>query len=276
MSPDQAFYLSIFLYLLAGAFGGFLAGMLGVGGGIVFIPVIQEIIRNKALTEESAFYVLANSVAVVLIVSISGTIKQYKMKNTNLKASAVTGLFAIISSLSLSLILKKYKINDPVLFNYIFAGILILTALRMWFSPKKKDEDKEELNMPPLKQFIPAGFFAGLITALTGLGGGVVLVPYFNKILKLPIKFATGMSLSVIPFIATPVLLFYMTESPTKEVFPGLQTGYVMWTAILPLVIAAGIASPYGVKTANKMSSKTLFNIFMFFIVITILKVLFL
>jgi uncharacterized protein len=276
MSPDQAFYLSIFLYLLAGAFGGFLAGMLGVGGGIVFIPVIQEIIRNKALTEESAFYVLANSVAVVLIVSISGTIKQYKMKNTNLKASAVTGLFAIVSSLSLSLILKKYKINDPILFNYIFAGILILTALRMWFSPKKKDEDKELLIMPPLKKFIPAGFFAGLITALTGLGGGVVLVPYFNKILKLPIKFATGMSLSVIPFIATPVLLFYMTEMPTKEVFPGLQTGYVMWTAILPLVIAAGIASPYGVKIANKMSSKSLFNIFMFFIVITILKVLFL
>lgn len=276
MSPDQAFYLSIFLYLIAGAFGGFLAGMLGVGGGIVFIPVIQEIIRNKALTEESAFYVLANSVAVVLIVSISGTIKQYKMKNTNLKASAVTGVFAIISSLTLSLILKKYKINDPVLFNYIFAGILILTALRMWFSPKKKEEQNDRLNMPPLKQFIPAGFFAGLITALTGLGGGVVLVPYFNKILKLPIKFATGMSLSVIPFIATPVLLFYMTELPTKEVFPGLQTGYVMWTAILPLVLAAGIASPYGVKTANKMSSKSLFNIFMFFIVITILKVLFL
>lgn len=272
---DIDFYL-FFIYLLAGAFGGFLAGLLGVGGGIIFIPVIQEIIRNKALSEDQAYYVLANSVAVVMVVGISGTIKQYKMKNTNLKASTVTGLFAAGSSLGLSHLLNVYEVNNPKLFNAIFAGILILTALRMWFSKKEKNSESKEIEYPPLPSFIPAGLFAGFITALTGLGGGVVLVPYFNKILKLPIKAATGMSLSVIPFIAFPVFIYYMNQTPAKEVFPGMQTGYVMWTAILPLVLASALASPYGVRTANNMSNVTLFRIFMFFVVLTIIKVLFL
>jgi uncharacterized membrane protein YfcA len=122
-------YLHLIIFILAGAFGGFMAGMLGVGGGIVFIPIIQEIVRFSALEEEKAFYVLANSLAIVLVVGISGTIKQLKLKNTNIKAAMVTGAFAILSSVSLSLILKHYHINNQKMFNYIFALILIITAI---------------------------------------------------------------------------------------------------------------------------------------------------
>lgn len=271
-------YTHLIIYIIAGAFGGFMAGMLGVGGGIIFIPIIQEIIRKNALESDKAFYVLANSLAIVLVVGISGSYKQYKLKNTNLKAALITGLFAILSSILISYSLKTFELNNPKVFNYIFASILIFTAIRMYISKRKNDkkESSDIVNLPDLKKFIPAGFLAGIITAITGLGGGVVMVPYFNNVLKLPIKFSTGLSLSVIPIIAAPLLIFYMVSQPHKEVFPGLQTGYILWSSILPIIIAAGLASPLGVKAANKISSKNLFIIFISFILINLTKILFL
>jgi len=270
-------YSHLIIFIIAGAFGGFMAGMLGVGGGIIFIPIIQEIVRNSAAESDKAFYVLANSLAIVLVVGISGSYKQYKLKNTNIKAAFVTGAFAILSSLLMSYILKSNHLNNPKVFSYIFAGVLIFTAIRMTIARQidKKKESSDIVNLPDLNKFIPAGFLAGIITAITGLGGGVVMVPYFNNVLKLPIKFSTGLSLTVIPIIAAPLLVFYMISHPVKEVFPGLQTGYIMWSSILPIIIAAGIASQYGVKAANKISSKTLFTIFITFISLNLIKVLF-
>lgn len=266
------------LYCLIGAFGGFMAGMLGIGGGIVFIPIIQEIIRKSALESDKAFYVLANSLAIIFVVGISGSIKQYRLKNTDIKSSFITGICAILSSLLLSTLLTYFDLRDEKVFRYIFAVILVLTGLRMWLSRKQveKETGPEQVVLPPLRQFIPAGLSAGIVTALTGLGGGVIMVPYFNKILKLPLKFSTGLSLSVIPLIAAPLLVFYSINSPGKEVFPGHQIGYIMYSAILPIVIAAGIASPFGVKVANKIKPKTLLIIFLTFIFVNLIKILFL
>jgi uncharacterized membrane protein YfcA len=259
---------------MLGFVGGFLAGMLGVGGGIVFVPIFQEMVRFHDVQSDKVPYILANSLAIVFVIGISATIKQYKLKNTNLRASLITGLFAVISSLSISFGIQYLGINDPVLFRYIFATILVITALRMLYGQSKNKPEIEQVNMPPMGKFIPAGLFAGVVTSLTGLGGGVVMVPYFNKILKLPIKFSTGLSLSVIPLIALPLLLFYTFNKPMLAI-QHLQTGYIVWIIVLPIIIAAIIAAPYGVKFAQKLSSKTLTRIFLAFIILTLIKTLF-
>ena len=66
----------ILLLVLAGLVGGFLAGMLGVGGGIVFVPVIQLILTYHKISEGNVAYTLANSLVIVFAVGISGTFKQ--------------------------------------------------------------------------------------------------------------------------------------------------------------------------------------------------------
>lgn len=270
-------YYHLIIYCVAGAFGGFMAGMLGVGGGIVFIPIIQEIARKSSAPEDLSFYEIANSLAIVLVVGISGSYKQYKLNNTDLKSALITGFSAIFSSQLVTWILHEFELNNHNVFKTIYATILIITGLRMWYSRKQieKETTKADLKLPAHTAWIPAGVFAGSVTAITGLGGGVVMVPYFNKILKLPLKFSTGLSLSVIPIIAAPMLVTYMLKKPAIEVFPGMQTGYLMWTAIIPIIIAAGLTSPLGVKVANKISSKTLMFIFIAFIAVNLLKIFF-
>ena len=264
-----------FLLIIMMAFaGGFLAGMLGVGGGIVFVPILQEMVKHHLAESDKVPYILANSLVIVFAVGISGTIQQYKIKNTDLRASLVTGCFAVVSSLSITFLIQYYELHDPKLFAYIFASILILTAIRMVFGKEKTKAENDTVILPDLKKFIPAGLFAGVITSLTGLGGGVVMVPYFNKILKLPLKFSTGLSLSVIPIIALPLLVFYMYKQPVIAL-KDLQTGYIVWSLVLPIIVVAMIAAPFGIKFAQKLSSKTLLGIFLTFIVLTIIKTLF-
>jgi uncharacterized membrane protein YfcA len=274
LDTSQFDFWFLILALFIGLAGGFLAGMLGVGGGLVFVPVFQEIVRNHLIEADKVPYVLANSLFVVFVVGISGSFKQYKLKNTHIPSALYTGLSAIVSSLTLSFILKYYNLNNQIVFNYIFSGILILTAWRMWAGRNSKEIQSEVLNLPKLNKFIPAGLFSGFITALTGLGGGVIMIPYFTRIMKLPVKFSTGLSLTVIPIIAFPLLLFYIFNGPQLELYPGWQTGHILWPAILPMIPAAGIASPLGVKVANMIKPKTLLTVFLIFITINIIKIL--
>jgi uncharacterized membrane protein YfcA len=145
----------------------------------------------------------------------------------------------------------------------------------MLFSRKASGAHAELLALPALPSFVPAGLFAGVVTALSGLGGGIVMVPYFNKILKLPIKFATGLSLSVIPIIALPLLVFYGIKAPVQIIYDKYQTGYLIWPVVLPVISVAIFASRWGVRISQKMSSNTLKWIFVTFVIITLVKILF-
>lgn len=261
----------ILLLVVAGLLGGFLAGMLGVGGGIVFVPVIQHILSYHQVNDGVVYYTVSNSLVIVFVVGITGTIKQLKLKNTDLPSALTTGIAASVSSILLTSIIYKYDLSHPKLFNYIFASILIVTASRMLFS---KSAEITDLAIPNRSQFIPAGLFAGLVTSLSGLGGGVVLVPYFNKVLKLPIKFATGLSLSVIPIIALPLIVFYASLQPTQFVSDKFQTGYLVWTVLIPIIGSAMLASGYGVKFAQTLKPRTLSTIFIGFVLLTLVKIL--
>ncbi len=271
---DQISLVFLLTILILGFTGGLLAGLLGVGGGIVFVPLFQEIASKHPIVTERVDYVIANSLLVVFIVGISGSIKHIKLKNTHLKAALVTGCSAVVSSLILSYTIKQLGLNNPQVFKWLFSGILVFTGIRMWSGKKPNEDSDQNVVIPPLKQFIPAGLLAGCITALTGLGGGIIMIPYFNKINKLPLKFATGLSLTVIPILAFPLLMYYALQTVQVQIYAGLQTGFILWPVALPMVIAASLASPFGIKLAQKMKSKTLLMIFTGFILATIIKTL--
>lgn len=268
-------YLSLILLLVAGVFGGILSGLLGVGGGLVFIPIIQYIIQDKVAKEDVVAYTIGNSLMIIFIVGLSGFLKQRQLKNTDTKATIYTGLAAVCSSLLITYLLDVFKINDLSIFKSFFTLVLIVTIIRVLIGQFSKNKDSEVLNLPPYKKFIPAGLFAGIITSLTGLGGGVIMVPYFNKILKLPVRFSTGLSLSVIPIIALPLIVYYLIQQPQILVFPLFQTGFMMWAAIIPIGISAAISARWGIQLAQKMKPSFILLLFLGFSLFTLFRVLF-
>jgi uncharacterized protein len=268
-------YLSLLFLLGAGVFGGILSGLLGVGGGLVFIPIIQYIIQDKVAPGDIVSYTIGNSLMIIFIVGLSGFLKQRQLKNTDTKATIYTGIAAVCSSLLVTALLNIFEINDLSIFKSFFTLVLIVTIIRVLIGQFSKNKDSEVLNLPPYKKFIPAGLFAGIITSLTGLGGGVIMVPYFNKILKLPVRFSTGLSLSVIPIIALPLIIYYMVQKPVLLVFPTFQTGFMMWAAIIPLGLSAAISARWGIILAQKMRPSIILFLFLAFSLFTLFRVLF-
>ncbi len=266
--------IDILVLVMVGLAGGFLAGMLGVGGGIVFVPVIRQVLYNHHIGEDTVAYTMANSLAIIFAVGISGTYKQLKLKNTHLPSAIVTGVSAIVTSFTISYLIRYFNWHNEKIFNIIFAIILVFTAIRMIASIKGNLNEDNKAKVPPLIKFVPAGLFAGSVTAISGLGGGVVLVPYFNKILKLPIKFSTGLSLSAIPIIALPLLLFYGFNDPKQLVVQDWQTGFLIWPFLLPVIFGAMLASGFGVRFAHTLKPQTIAIIFITFIILTLVKIM--
>ena len=125
---------------------------------------------------------------------------------------------------------------------------------------KGNDESDELVEPKNGKRVMGIGAMSGLVVSLTGLGGGVVMVPMFRLLMKLPMRRATGLSLSIIPILTTlPLLGYLLAQKPAAQF---VHTGYLAWGYCLPMMLGVVFFSPLGVKTAGKLSQQWLRGIF--------------
>ena len=247
---------------LIGALGGFLAGMLGVGGGVIFIPILNHLFSEWNLTSaELVRFTLANSIFLVAMSGLAGSYRQIRIGNFYPGAVLATGLAGMVSSWGLS-----YLINHSIWYHreeflLVFLGFMLLSILNMLFG--KKEESEGRILEEPKAGWKSAGvgLLAGCVVALSGLGGGVVMVPLFRMLLRYDLKKATSVSLGCIPLLALPALVQYMaTEAPCLKDLP--QFNYIVWPYALPMTAGVLVFSSVGVKAARKLPTATLRSIF--------------
>src|SRR5699024_5475830 len=99
-----------------------------------------------------------------------------------------------------------------------------------------------------------AGVAGGVVSALSGLGGGTVIVPILNSAMKMNIKKAKSISFGMIFFSALFMTLFNLLEKPTTD-FAPFHIGFVVFPIVVPLSIGVVLASPFGVRVSRKMPS---------------------
>lgn len=263
---------------LVGAVGGFLAGMLGVGGGIIFIPILSYLFTQQGLSNaEVVKYTLANSIFLVFVSGIAGILKQSRSKSLDIQKMMLIGIPGALFSLGVSLIIahglpdfsnpgnwlnQQGHWYNKNMFQLVFLGFLLISISNMIFG--KPDHKKEGLvendgNRTGLQ--IMVAVLAGSVVALSGLGGGVIMVPMFRIILKMPMKNATALSLSIIPFLSLAPLISYIITEPT-EPLASMHTGYLAWSYALPIAAAVAIFATLGLKVAKNMPAKVLRSIF--------------
>ena len=262
---------SFLILLLCGSIGGFLAGLLGVGGGMLFIPVIHEYLNGYSLTtDEIVKYTLGNSIALVFISGVSGTFRQIKMGTWDWKQSLQIGIPGALSSLAMSYAITHGDWYNKQRFQTVFLGFLLLSIGNMIFGKSKAQKINSpsntnvELNDNPthisptaknLKTILLptlVGILAGTVVSLSGLGGGIIMVPLFRMLLKKPMHQATSLSLSIVPILSISSLLQYTISQPIQPINP-LQTGYLLWIILIPMMAGVMFFSSFGQKTAPRV-----------------------
>ncbi len=255
--------LLIILLLLAGILGGTLAGLLGVGGGVIYTPILF-FLYDDALTNPVPWTV-ASGLFCTFAASAGSTRKHFAMGNWFLKESLKVGLFGVLGTT-----IGKYITLSPVYsrehFVILFSLILFYTAFNFFRGKKKKDPITQQTQTEnlPLKwhHAFFAGGLGGIVATLAGVGGGIVMVPILTLILGQSFLKSISISSAAIFLISLSATVQFMFESPAEAGITGFTVGYVDFGTTLPLIIGAVLGANTGALIANKINHRKLELVF--------------
>ncbi|MFM9944913.1 MAG: sulfite exporter TauE/SafE family protein [Bacteroidia bacterium] len=264
---DQSFW-NIIILIIAGGLGGFMAGLLGVGGGLIFVPILDYFLIKKGVSSHDLVaYTLANSFLAILVSGSVGSWAAFKSKSINITHLFVVGISAVFSILITSWLINTGTWYSPTVFKIFFCILLLLTLIKTMLHIEH-DGTSYKMNMG-LGLF--TGLLTGAVSGLSGLGGGLVMVPLFTMLGKMNMRKAATLSLAIIPILALPNVIYYMVHQPMQKIADS--TGHIVWPIVIPVIIGVLITVNAGVNAANSMSPKTIKYIFAAFIIITITRI---
>lgn len=261
--------LEFILYLCVGAIAGTLAGLLGIGGGLIVVPALVIILPMLGLPQAIVVHMaVATSLATVIVTSASSTYAHHcrgAVQWQFVKKAAPILIIGIIIGAEIAT-----RIPGAILARLI-ALVLFFIALRMFF---KKPVAIEHLSVSkePFWRFASLITLFGCLSAMFGVGGGTFLVPYlhskFGKTMQQSV--ATGSACAII--LGTAGMITYIIEGLDLPHMIAGATGYVYWPAWLGIVIASTICARFGVRLAHKLPSEKLRYIFAGLLIIVAIK----
>lgn len=263
------------LLFISGVGGGFLMGLLGVGGGIVYITSFPFILSKMEVpSHEIVSYTIANSVFSVCLAAFWGIILLIKQKDFYPKEVASIGIPAVVASF---LVLKTivystwYSIQH---FNVVVICILLYILFKIWSNVHIHQRYIERNSRG---KYLLAGLAGGTISSLGGLGGSTILIPLLSLWLAIDIKKAKAISIGVTFLTSLGISFINLFEKPTHEL--GAYTfGYIVFPIVVPVVVGIMFAVPLGEQIGRKISSRSttiIFSIFILLVIITKLIALF-
>lgn len=276
--------MEIILLLLSGCVGGFLAGLLGLGGGLIFIPILTWLFSSDpSLTNEDIVrFTLANSIGLVFMSGTSGIYRQVKMGIYDFRKSLTIGIPSAISAAALSYAIQNGNWYSKDRFQWVFLSFVVISIGNMIFGKNREDDDNNSSENNGILLRIIVGILAGTVVSLSGLGGGIIMVPLFRMILKMRLRKASALSLSIVPLLSIFPIIQYAVASEAPILMevhgPVIQSGYMTWNYYLPMAIGVIIFSSLGQKTAQKtpvILIRTIFALLSAFILIKTLYEIF-
>lgn len=262
--------LNFFFLFLAGVVGGFLGGLLGIGGGIIYIVVIPVALSALGVPrEELVQYTIANSVFASFFSSLSADYYLIKNNNFYFKEVLLIGLFGICTSLLVLHFVVNTTWYSKDVFNLVIVVLLIYMLLKTLLNVNK-DVLEEKKKKRGLKLGL-AGVASGAVSALSGLGGGVVLIPILHSFFKMDIKKTSSVSLGVIGVTSLTMTVFNMCETPS-EAFHYYSVGYIIFPISLSLAAGVVLASPLGIRASKSATPQMISYLFSFFLALIILR----
>ena len=254
----------IFIFLSTGLLSGFLAGLLGVGGGIIIVPITYFVLINIGYSLDIAMHVaIASSLGIISLTSISSIRSHLYLGNTN-KKIVKKWILGIVSGSILGSILAS-NISGEVLI-IIFICIATIISLNMGLQQKPFVLD---VDLPQSKStnFL-ISLVIGFLSVIIGIGGGSFSVPILTMFSK-KIHEAIGTSAVFGFFIAFPGAIIFMITGSLNENIPEYSIGYVNIIIVILVSITSIFMANIGAKVASKINKNNLRKVFAIFLLFT-------
>nr|WP_194717332.1 sulfite exporter TauE/SafE family protein [Vibrio sp. S9_S30] len=251
--------LLLILYCaLLGSGVGFLAGLLGIGGGLVIVPILSIILLQFDVLSSDQVVVasIATSLASILFTSTSSALAHHKNGNVpwNLAPWIMTGvaLGALISGFMASLLPEQVV-------RFVFAVSVTLIALKMLLS--SKNNTPSDRQMPGKSVLTMFTTVTGGLSAMIGIGGGALLVPLLT-FFSLDMKKAIGCASACGIVIALFGSIGYISSGSAHFALEDGFAGFVYLPALFGIVCTSWFTAPLGAKATHHLPVSTIKKIF--------------
>lgn len=241
--------------LVLGAGTGFLAGLLGIGGGMTLVPFMTFILTSKGFPADMVVKVaVATSMSTILFTSASSVRAHYKRGAVQVNLLKPLGLGAVVGTFVGAQLAGGLK--GGVL-AAVFAVIVSYAALQMLLQSRVPQTGQ----LPGSGGLLGVGGGIGLISSFVGAGGGFITVPFLLRSgvdMHKAVATSAGMGFP----IALGGLVGYVLAGWGVEGLPTGSVGYIYLPALLILVLTSVTLAPLGAKVAHSIDTQKLKRIF--------------
>ncbi|MDH5409120.1 MAG: sulfite exporter TauE/SafE family protein [Gammaproteobacteria bacterium] len=257
----------ISINIVLGLFTGFIAGLFGVGGGLVIVPVLVMIFSHYGFDASVIVHMaVGTSLATIIFTSISSVRAHHKHRAVlwpqvwQFAPGILLGAFvgAFVADAMSSTFLKRF-----------FAIFELAVAAQMWFE-LKPDAARA---LPGRFAMASTGVGIGVISAIVGIGGGTLTVPFLvwcNVVIQKAVATSSAVGLP----IAIAGAAGFIVAGWQHAALPEQSLGFVYWPAFLGIVVASVFSAPLGAWLAHRLPAKVLKKIFAIFIAILGIRML--
>lgn len=250
MSPEW-----LMAYALLGSVVGFLAGLLGVGGGAVMVPVLTSLFAAQGFHREHLVHLaLGTSMAAIVMTSLSSLRAHHA--HGAVRWEIVRGIAPgiLLGTFGGTFLSSRVK-NLPLAVFFSFFTAFVAYKMLRDVRPKASRE------LPGALGLIGVGIGIGFISALVAIGGGSLSVP-FMTLCSVPLRIAVGTSAAIGFPIALAGALGYLVNGWGTPGLPEQTLGFVYWPALLCISAVSTLTAPLGARLAHSMPVGALKRVF--------------
>ncbi len=244
------------LMAVTGLFAGILAGLLGIGGGIVIVPVLEFALGFYGVDANIRMQVaVATSLACIILTSLSSAKSHHAQGGLNLDVIRFWSPFIFAGALLGATFASNV---DGLWLRIIFAIVALLVSFKMFFNVREKVLCDD---VPTTKLSTPVPFSIGFLSSAMGIGGGTFCVPILTM-MNQPIHKTLGNAAFFGFVISVPAVIGYILMGYEQTNLPIGSVGFVNLLGFALISPFSVLAAPLGVKLAHKLSDKSLTRFF--------------
>lgn len=257
----------IILLLVTGSVAGLFAGLLGIGGGVVIVPVLVLVFEYQGLDSSVIMQsAIGTSLATIVFTSIS-SIRVHQAHQAIIWSVFWKMTPGIIVGAWIGTLVADALPSE--ILKLIFAPFLMLIAIQ--FALNK--QPKAHRSLPEKQGLVFVGTLVGAISSLFGIGGGALNVPFLAWC-NVSIRKAVATSAAIgLPIAITGTLGFIVSGWKSQEM-PDWSIGYINLIAAFSIISVSAIAAPYGAKLAHRIPVVLIKRIFAVLLVFVVIKLL--
>ena len=255
--------------LATGCVAGVLAGLFGIGGGIVIVPVLEAALGYLGVDPAIRMHVaVATSLATIIPTSISSARAHHQRKSVDLDVIRRWAFFVLTGALIGAWIASQ--VHSRVL-ALVFATLALLVAAKMVLLPETRNLT-QTVPRGPLVAVIPTAI--GCFSSMMGIGGGTFSVMTLS-LFNVPIHRAVGTAALFGLIISVPATVGFIVTGWGDPRLPQGNLGFVSLVGFAVIAPATVLTAPLGAKIAHGLSQKRLSMLFGLFLLVVALRLFF-